>query len=412
MPGSNQTRGRPRRFARYENFEASLPRLMTKRPLYCDGIGIFRGANSCTVWVKIYLPKGGSYKGRALSPGSSIEIKLGKRSSWDWPRLLAERDRLQGLADRGERLEPESIETFEKYASEWLERRKTSLRGYHVTKSHIERVLVPTFGAKALSEVTSGDVNKWIGKQLSTLKPATVQRQLATFNAILNDAVRSGALDRNPSERADKIKGAEPRQRFVTEKEWAEILEAADRIEAAQEERKDISPQQIRGWLKHFVRFAYNSGMRRGEILNLKWTNVREVPDGPTVIEVTNTKSGKPRFVTCTEEMETIIKELRSLFRERNDERLFPFSLTTLKRSLARLWSESGLEDVRLHDLRRTHATILVRENVDPRTVAARLGHSGTGMLATRYAVDRGDLEAAALFSAKSAKHGRSDKEG
>jgi integrase len=98
--------------------------------------------------------------------------------------------------------------------------------------------------------------------------------------------------------------------------------------------------------------------------------------------------------------MESIITALRQLERAENDRRLFPVSLTTLKRSLTGLWKASGLQDVRLHDLRRTHATILIQRNVDPRTVAGRLGHSGTGMLARHYAVDRGDMDAAKVFGA------------
>src|SRR4051812_23029128 len=104
--------GRPRRFAKFEEFEASLPPVMTKRPLYCDGIGLFRGANSYTAWVKIRLPRGGSYKGRTVPPGGSIEHKLGNRTSWDWQQLIIERDTLQGLADRGEPLEATEVPTF------------------------------------------------------------------------------------------------------------------------------------------------------------------------------------------------------------------------------------------------------------------------------------------------------------
>ena len=210
--------------------------------------------------------------------------------------------------------------------------------------------------------------------------------------------MRNGVIDRNPSEQADRIKGIEPRQRFVTLDEWQQILKTAEDIEARRADNEKRRPNQIRGWLKHFVVWAYNSGMRRGEILGLRWRNVRKVDDNVTVIEVTNTKTGKPRFVTCTKEMKLILGALENLDRAKGDDRLFPVSMTTLKRSLTKLWQEAGLEDVRLHDLRRTHATILVRSNIDPRTVAGRLGHSGTGMLATRYAVDRGDLEAARVF--------------
>lgn len=100
MPENKRPVGRPRRYAKFEAFEASLPPLMSKRPLYCEGIGFFRGATSYTAWVKVRLPRGGTYRGRSIPTGGSIEHKLGNRASWDWPQLLAERDRLQGLADR------------------------------------------------------------------------------------------------------------------------------------------------------------------------------------------------------------------------------------------------------------------------------------------------------------------------
>lgn len=389
--------GRPSRYARFEEFEAQLPKVTGKRPAYCDGIGIYRGTKDATVWIKVRLPRGGSYKGRSVPPGGSIEHKLGRRTSWDWEGLVRERDRLQGFADRGEPLEPSEVPTFKQYSGEWLERKKPSLRSFGVTNGNVNSALGPAFGRKALNEITVSDVNRWIGKQSKDLKPSSVQRQLNTFNAIMNDAVRSGVIERNPAEGADKIRGVEPRLRFVTGNEWKTILKAAEAIESEQEQNKERTPHQIRGWLVAFIKWAYNSGMRRAEILDLTWQNVREQGD-LTVIEVLNTKTGKPRFVTCTEEMKEVLADLRRLERDQGDERLFPVSMTTLKRSLTRLWKATGLKDVRLHDLRRTHATILIQNNIDPRTVAGRLGHSGTAMLARHYAVDRGDIEAAKVF--------------
>lgn len=391
--------GRPGRFAKFEQFEASLPKLMTKRPAYCDGIGIFNGASSSTVWVKIRFPKGGTFRGRSIAVGDAVELKLGKRVSWDWQGLIAERDRLQGRADRGEPLEAVEVPTFATYATEWLDRRKPTLRAYGVAKGHIATDLNPDFGNKTLDAITVADVNRWIGQQSAKVKPATVLRQLATFNAILNDAVRSGVIERNPSDRADKIKGIEPRLRFITAEEWQTILNTADKIELEQEAEKTSKPHRIRGWLKHYVVWAYQSGMRRAEILNLTWDRVRKVDEETTAIEVVNTKTGRPRFVTCTAEMVSIIAALQKLERADDDNSLFPVSMTTLKRSLTALWKATGLQDVRLHDLRRTHATILIQQNIDPRTVAGRLGHSGTGMLSKHYAVNLGDIAAAKTFS-------------
>lgn len=400
MAEGKRSLGRPRRYARFDDLEDTLPKLMTKRPKYCDGIGLFRGASSYTVWVKIRLPRGGVYRGRTIPPGGSIERKLGERSSWDWQQLVTERDRLQGLADRGEPLDVTEVPTFSAYAESWLERKKATLKSYGVTKGQVTSALNPAFGKKALNAITLHDVNQWVGKQRARLKPASVKRQLGTFNSIMNDAVRNGIIERNPSERADKIRGVEPRQRFVTDNEWKQIVSAAESIEEEQERDKKRVPQQIRGWLRHYVVWAYHSGMRRSEILNLTFERIRETPDGEqTIVEVVSTKSGKPRFITATREMKSIIEELRRLKRAAGDNRLFPVSLTTLKRALAALWKKTGLHDVRLHDLRRTHATILIsKHNVDPRTVAGRLGHTGTDMLSRHYAVDLGDVRAAELF--------------
>lgn len=390
--------GRPGRYARYEQLEASLPAVMTKRPVYCDGIGLFKGSKSTTVWIKVRMPHGGVYNNRTVPVGGSIEHKVGNRASWTWAQLESERDRLQGLADRNEPLEAAQVETFAKYANEWLEQKKSTLKSFGVTQGNVKRSLIPHFGKKALNAITVSDVNKWIAKKRATLKPGTVQRELNTFNAIMNDAVKSDVIERNPATRANKIRGVEARQRFVTEKEWKVILKTCEGIEQKQDDKKEQSPHRIRGWLRHYVVWAYNSGMRRAEILALTWDNVREVDAEHVVVEVLNSKNDKSRYVTCTTEMKAILTSLRELPRQEGDNRLFPLSMTTLKRSLTALWKATGLNDVRLHDLRRSHATILVSKGFDVRTVAGRLGHTGTDMLAKHYAVDRGDKEAAAAF--------------
>jgi integrase len=316
-----------------------------------------------------------------------VEIKKGKRASWTWQELIEERDRPQKLADHNKPLEADSVPTFGIYAAEWLERKKSTLKSFGVTEGNVKRSLAPVFGHKALNAITVRDVNRWIGIKRATLKAATVQRELNTLTAILNDAVRNGLIERNPATFADKIRGVEARQRFVTDNEWQTILSTCERIEKQQHEGKQQAPHRIRGWLRHYVEWAYNSGMRRSEILALRWDNVRVVSEDHMVIEVLNSKNDKSRFVSCTPDMKAIVDALRLLPRMDGDDRLFPLSLSTLKRSLAELWKATGLNDVRLHDLRRSHATILMSKGIDPRTIAGRLGHSGTAMLAKHYAV-------------------------
>lgn len=105
-------------------------------------------------------------------------------------------------------------------------------------------------------------------------------------------------------------------------------------------------------------------------------------------------KSGKFREIGCNATMLHMLGLLQRLPRNEGDDRIFPLSLTTLKRKLTLLWKDSGLGDVRLHDLRRTHATVLVRNGVDVRTVVGRLGHADLAMVSKVYAVYCGDADA------------------
>lgn len=395
--------GRPGRYADFEELEAGLPEVMTNRPRYKHGIGLFRGARDYTAWVKIRCPHGAISGGKHIAPGKATEIKLGNRVSFDWAEMIAERDRLQALADKGLPLEEAPVPTFAAYAEDWLARKEATHRAFATTRANVRSSLIPAFGKKPLNAITVGDINQWVGKKSAKVKPATVMRHFAVFKAIMNDAVRNEKIERNPAANADKIRGIEPRQRFVTDAELKIIVATADKIEAEQEAKKEQSPRQKRGWLTHFVVWAVNSGMRRSEILALKWVNVRPVEGKPTQIEVIHTKTGKPRHVTCTAEMETILTHLAKLEREPGDDRLFPVSMMTLRRSLSRLWEATGLSDVKLHDLRRTHATILMEQNIDSKAIAGRLGHSSIAMIDRHYAVYRGDALAAKSFGERGA---------
>ena len=398
MPAFRRLVGRPGRYQDFEDLEAGLPEVMTNRPRYKHSIGLFRGARDYTAWIKIRCPHGAVSGGKHIAPGKATEIKIGHRVSFDWAEMIAERDRLQALADKGLPLEEAPVPTFAAYAEEWLERKAATHRGIAITRGNVRSALIPTFGKVPLDAIRAEDINKWIGKQSTKLKPSSVLRHFAVFKAILNDAVRSEKIERNPAANADKIRGVEPRQRFVTEDEFKIIVATAEKVEAEQEAKKEQTPQQKRGWLRHFVVWAHNSGMRRAEILALKWPNVRPAEGKPTQIEVIHTKTAQPRHVTCTTEMESILTELAKLEREPGDDRLFPVSMMTLKRSISHLLKETGLPDVQFHDLRRTHATILMEQGIDPKAIAGRLGHSSINMIDRHYSVYRGDALAAKSF--------------
>jgi integrase len=343
---------------------------MTKRPKYVNGIGVFRGARSDTAWVKIRLTHGGTYKGHSYPKGSAAEIKLGNLSSWSWKDLEVKRDELQGKADRAEPLEEEAPQLFSEYAADWLERLSKRTRGYQTAEIHLNAHLLKVFGKKRLDTVRVADFNSYISRRLADAKASTVKREVDTLNAILNDAVKNGHLEANPGRHADKIKGITPRQRFLDAEETVQLLAKA-------EETAD--------WLSDFILWCLHSGMRRGEVLQLLWSDLRKLPNDRHIIQIQKTKSDQPPIVVCTTTMNEILERQKGRKKE-DDERVFPIARMTLRRKWEAARRQAGLEDVTIHDLRRTHSIQAAVAGVDLRTLAGRLGHANLAMLEKHYA--------------------------
>ncbi|NBX03148.1 MAG: site-specific integrase [Alphaproteobacteria bacterium] len=369
-------KGRPKKYAEYERLYTSLPKPM-KRPSYVHNIGILRGISRESAYVKICMTNGGVYGGKTYGKGDYVEINLGKLSSFNWKQLEDRRDELQGKADRGEQLEETPMVTFTSYGAQWLERAKTRVKSYKTLKFHVDKYLNPTFGNKPLDGVTTSDVNNWIAKQRKTLNPATVKRTYNTLRAIFNDAIRSGVIQSNPCNNSDRITGIISRQRFLE----------ADEVLALYSKAKEKSE-----WLADFILWAVHSGMRKTEIRNLAWEDIRRLPDGRAFATIKTSKSGKPRIIPCTPTMIEILERQKKLQKEGRNA-IFPITEITLRRHWMDLRTKANLSDVVIHDFRRTHSSHVAAANVDLNTLAARLGHSDLTMLQQHYAMIVGSAE-------------------
>jgi integrase len=363
-------RGRQPKYAEFDALIASLPAVMEKRPKYVRGIGVFRGSRETTAWLKIRLPNGGTLRAKSYPPDASVEVKVGNLASWSWERLIDKHRELQGRADRGERLEDTPDVTFGQAAEEWLTRAENRVRAHETARIHVRRHLLPAIGSIALRQLSSIDVNRWIAHQLRSSAPGTVKRQFNTLRAILNDAVRSGLIEKSPCRNADPIRGAVARQRFLTIEELVSLLAIAEK-EA--------------GWLSDFILWAVHSGMRKGEVQALLWSDIRELGSDRLIVQIRNSKSGQPRTITSTRTMRGIVERQKSR-RIHGDERVFPVSKMTLRRRWEAARRRAGLGDVTIHDLRRTHSTHAAISGVDLRTLAARIGHTDLTMLQKHYA--------------------------
>jgi integrase len=132
-----------------------------------------------------------------------------------------------------------------------------------------------------------------------------------------------------------------------------------------------------RAYLREIIIVALNTGMRRGEILSLRWSQVDFMRD---LIFVTQTKSGKDRVIPMNE---AVRNALLSLSRE--GERVF--QVDWIKKAWMGALKEAKIEDFTFHDLRHTAATRLADAGADAFTIASILGHS-TIQMSARYTHD------------------------
>tara|TARA_R110000787_G_scaffold285320_1_gene400665 strand:+ start:239 stop:1426 length:1188 start_codon:yes stop_codon:yes gene_type:complete len=363
-------KGRPRRYARYEVLLEGPRKADEKRPRYVDGIGVYRGARSDTAWIKIRLPRGGTYKGKYHAANSSLEVKLGQLSSWSWDELEAEQTEWQRKADHGEALDGSDDVLFKDWAEGWLKRVQNQLKGLSVAKAHVKKHLVPTFGNKPLSAITNRDVRSWVDERLTVAKPSTVHRERGTLSSMLSDAVRSGHIETNPCLGTGPIRGITGRQRFLDGRELAKLLKAAKDTDEA---------------FPDFIMWCVHSGMRKGEVMALKWRHIRDLKNGRVVVLIETSKTDQPRMVHCTPTMVEILKRQRKRVAKDIPD-VFSIADITLRRRWNKVRKLAGLEDVTMHDLRRTSSTHAIAAGVDLRTVAGRLGHTDLKMLEKHYA--------------------------
>lgn len=128
-------------------------------------------------------------------------------------------------------------------------------------------------------------------------------------------------------------------------------------------------------YLRPILVTALNTGMRRGEIFNLKWDKVDFTK---RTITVTNTKSGKNRIIPIND---LLLQEL-ILQRKANGKCPFVFPnpdtkrpFTDIKKGFKYACERAGIKDLRFHDLRHTFASRLIQVGVDLITVRDLLGH-------------------------------------
>jgi len=197
---------------------------------------------------------------------------------------------------------------------------------------------------------------------------ASVNREMACLHHLCTKAVEWEMIERSPFDRGKSLllKENNQRIRYLTEDEIDKLIEEC----------------KSRKHLYRIVICALNTGMRKGEILNLKWSQIR---NGFIYLEKTKTK--EKREIPINDDVNQIFMEIR-----KEEGLTSKYVFTYAKRSISRIdrafngaLNRAGIEDFKFHDLRHTFASHVIMKGGDLKDVQELLGHK-TMTMTLRYA--------------------------
>ena len=241
---------------------------------------------------------------------------------------------------------------FERHARLW------KAGTLYVNRSYLRNSIMPHFAGRPIADIDRQEVRHWFARLRAT--PVAADRSMPVLSVIMKEAEAMGLRPEgsNPC-RGIKRYRRKGRERFLSDEE---ILRLSARLRA----HDTRWPQQAA-----VVRLLLLTGCRKGEILTLQWTDYRE---GHLFLR--DSKTG-PRTVWLSEPARNILDALG-----RKSRWVFPATRGNGPRSadwLSTFWNmvraEADLDDLRLHDLRHTHASLALRQGVTVLAIGRLLGH-------------------------------------
>ncbi|MGL5639432.1 MAG: site-specific integrase [Cetobacterium sp.] len=250
-----------------------------------------------------------------------------------------------------------------------------------LTKEHIIlKKILPFFKKMKVEDISPAIIRKWQGKMLSAINPTSQKKYSLTYIktinnqlvAILNYAVKFHNLNENPCHKAGSIGKKNADEMSI----WT-LQEFNSFVTLLKHKPVSYTGFNVLFW----------TGIRIGELLaltvkdvdfknkNLKINKSYQRLKGEDVVTEPKTPKSK-RVIEISDFLLEIIKEyIDKLYEPTPDTRLFNSTKYRFEHDMKLYSGKAGLHRIRIHDLRHSHASFLINNNVNILAVSQRLGH-------------------------------------
>lgn len=320
-------------------------------------------------------------------PDGSYMVRLmvrGRKRSWSagkskrYALSLQEKKRTQMREDRDFDKKKKCQLTFREIALQYQSLsmpEKSAIRYAGI----LQKYLIPYFGTHWAIEITPLMVELYCKKRKQDQASiATINLELNVLSGVFTWGIKKARLlESNPLTYVKRENPHNERDRVITEKEYARILEH--------------SPN----YLRPIIEVAMNTAMRRSEILNLQWSNV-DFTNKLIVLEPEQTKGNEKRIIPMNRTVEKVIRKqitgsmvhMNYVFHYRGE------PLKSVDRAFKQTVQAAGIEDFVFHDLRHCCITHWRREKKDYLSIRKITGHKTMKVFERYNSFDLSDLRA------------------
>ncbi|WP_405168547.1 tyrosine-type recombinase/integrase [Paenibacillus sp. FSL H3-0286] len=292
--------------------------------------------------------------------------------------------------EKGNHINPSSI-SFGDYITEWLKNKKDiGLKTRHTNMGHIRNHIIPALGHIPLQKLTYEDIEYLIQEMQKKVLPngnsladGTIRKVFNLVQTSLRAAVKRELIMRNPIDKLDK--GSKPKASKPKYDYWSV-------------EEVNSFLNNLKHRLKILFILAIYTGMRRGEILALKWKDIN-FKTRQIRIAKAKTDAGERSITISKYVIKALTDHFKQVLEEKNkynenyidndyvicDEFGKQISTSNFHKFWTRKLEATGVRKIRFHDLRHTCASLMFSAGVHPKVVQEMLGHSSIKVTLDMY---------------------------